>query len=108
MTVAGAVAVSAPRVNDRRVDDNGERMRFRSSILPPYARRSPAVTEVLPLLYLHGLPPMARRQRPGRSRLMSPAGRRNPELMRSLCGPFTMSLASVMSVRRRPGSAVSP
>jgi putative transposase len=55
VTVAGAVEVSAPRVNDRRVDDNGERMRFRSSILPPYARRSPAVTEVLPLLYLHGL-----------------------------------------------------
>ena len=47
MTVAGAVAVSAPRVNDRRVDDNGERMRFRSSILPPYARRSPAGTESL-------------------------------------------------------------
>ena len=56
VTVAGAVAVSAPRVNDRRVDEEtGERMRFRSSILPPYARRSPAVTEVLPLLYLHGL-----------------------------------------------------
>ena len=56
VTVAGAVAVSAPRVNDRRVDEeSGLRMRFRSSILPPYARRSPAVTEVLPLLYLHGL-----------------------------------------------------
>ncbi len=24
-------------------------------ILPPYARRSPKVAEVLPLLYLHGL-----------------------------------------------------
>jgi len=36
VTVAGAVAVSAPRVNDRRVDEeNGQRMRFRSSILPP-------------------------------------------------------------------------
>ena len=55
VTVAGAVPVSAPRVNDHRVDEDGERMRFRSSILPPYARRSPAVTEVLPLLYLHGL-----------------------------------------------------
>ena len=56
VTVAGAVAVSAPRVNDRRVDEEtGKRLRFRSSILPPYARRSPAVTEVLPLLYLHGL-----------------------------------------------------
>ncbi|MGH2528269.1 MAG: IS256 family transposase [Actinomycetota bacterium] len=53
---AGAVEVAAPRVNDRRVDGStGERSRFRSSILPPYARRSPKVAEVLPLLYLHGL-----------------------------------------------------
>jgi transposase-like protein len=55
-TAAGAVAVRAPRVNDRRVDDaTGQRLRFRSVILPPYARRSPKVAEVLPLLYLHGL-----------------------------------------------------
>jgi putative transposase len=55
MTVAGSIPVVAPRVNDKRVDEDGERMRFRSVILPPYARRSPKVTEVLPLLYLHGL-----------------------------------------------------
>jgi putative transposase len=55
-TVAGAVAVRAPRINDRRVDDDtGERLKFRSVIVPPYARRSPKVTELLPLLYLHGL-----------------------------------------------------
>lgn len=55
-TVAGAVAVQAPRVNDRRVDEaTGERLRFRSVVLPPYARRSPKVADVLPLLYLHGL-----------------------------------------------------
>lgn len=52
---AGSVEVKAPRVNDRRVDDDGERKKFRSVILPPYMRRSPKVTEVLPLLYLHGL-----------------------------------------------------
>ena len=52
---AGAVEVKAPRVNDRRVDENGSRHRFNSVILPPYMRRSPKVTEVLPLLYLHGL-----------------------------------------------------
>ncbi len=52
---AGAVEVKAPRVNDRRVDENGARKRFTSVILPPYMRRSPKVTEVLPLLYLHGL-----------------------------------------------------
>jgi putative transposase len=33
----------------------GQRCRFRSSILPPWCRRSPKVTEVLPLLSLHGL-----------------------------------------------------
>src|SRR5215207_9307816 len=52
---AGAVEVKAPRVNDKRVDDNSQRRRFKCMILPPYVRRSPKVTEVLPLLYLHGL-----------------------------------------------------
>jgi putative transposase len=56
LTAAGAVAVQAPRVNDRRVDPvTGQRARFRSVILPPWCRRSPKVAEVLPLLYLHGL-----------------------------------------------------
>jgi transposase-like protein len=55
-TAAGVMEVSAPRVNDRRVDGaSGERQRFRSSILPPWCRKSPKVSEVLPLLYLHGL-----------------------------------------------------
>jgi len=52
---AGAVELKAPRVNDRRVDEDGNRQRFKSVILPSYMRRSPKVTEVLPLLYLHGL-----------------------------------------------------
>jgi transposase-like protein len=53
---AGAIEVRAPRVDDRRTDPaTGERLRFASSIVPPYARRSPKVAEVLPLLYLHGL-----------------------------------------------------
>jgi putative transposase len=30
-------------------------MRFSSAILPPWARKTPQVSEVLPLLYLHGL-----------------------------------------------------
>jgi len=47
-TAAGAVEVTAPRVNDKRTDPHtGGRMRFSSAILQ--------VTEVLPLLYLHGL-----------------------------------------------------
>jgi transposase-like protein len=53
---SGTVAVRAPRVNDKRTDDEtGERKKFSSRILPAYARRSPKVTEVLPILYLHGL-----------------------------------------------------
>jgi len=56
LTSAGAVEVTAPRVNDKRTDpDTGERARFSSAILPPWARKTPKVTEVLPLLYLHGL-----------------------------------------------------
>ncbi len=55
-TAAGAVPVRAPRVNDRRIDPvTGERKRFASAILPAWARKSPRVAEVLPLLYLHGL-----------------------------------------------------
>lgn len=54
-TAAGAVAVRQPRINDKRHDDSGERERFASAILPAWARKSPQVAEVLPLLYLHGL-----------------------------------------------------
>jgi putative transposase len=56
LTSAGAVEVTVPRVNDRRTDPaTGERRRFSSAILPPWARKTPKITEVLPLLYLHGL-----------------------------------------------------
>src|SRR5215218_6958692 len=55
-TVAGSIPVRAPRGDDRRIDpQTGERIRFRSVLLPPWCRRSPKVAEVLPLLYLHGL-----------------------------------------------------
>jgi len=50
------VQVKAPRVNDRRIDaETGEHKRFSSAILPPWARKTPKISEVLPLLYLHGL-----------------------------------------------------
>jgi transposase-like protein len=55
-TAAGAVPVRQPRVNDKRIGETmGERMRFSSAILPAWARKSPQFSEVLPLLYLHGL-----------------------------------------------------
>lgn len=50
MTGAGSLPVQAPRVNDRR-----DGHRFSSYILPRYARRSPKVADVLPVLYLRGL-----------------------------------------------------
>ena len=42
MIGSGTIPVRAPRVNDKRVDEEtGERQRFSSRILPAYARRSP-------------------------------------------------------------------
>jgi len=56
LTSAGAVEVTAPRVNDKRIDPaTSQRRRFSSAILPPWARKTPKIAEVLPLLYLHGL-----------------------------------------------------
>jgi hypothetical protein len=43
-TAAGVVPVRAPRVNDKRIDEEtGERRRFSSAILPAWARKSPQV-----------------------------------------------------------------
>jgi putative transposase len=56
ITAAGLVPVRAPRVNEKRTDPaTWERKRFASAILPAWARKSPRVAEVVPLLYLHGL-----------------------------------------------------
>jgi transposase-like protein len=56
LTSAGAVEVTVPRVNDKRTDPaTGGCKRFSSAILPPWCRKTPKITEVLPLLYLHGL-----------------------------------------------------
>jgi putative transposase len=49
-TAAGELEIEAPRVDDRR-----EGFQFKSKILPPWARRSPKVREVLPVLYLRGI-----------------------------------------------------
>ena len=53
---AGAVEVTVPRVSGKRTGpETGERKRFSPAVLPPWARKTPKVTEVLPLLCLHGL-----------------------------------------------------
>jgi transposase-like protein len=54
MTGIGAVAVRCPRVRDRG-ERGGERIRFSSAILPPYARRSKSLEVLIPILYLKGI-----------------------------------------------------
>ena len=49
-TGIGAVTVKAPRVRDR-----AGQLRFASSILPPYLRRTKTMEELLPWLYLKGI-----------------------------------------------------
>jgi len=55
VTGVGAVEVCQPRINDRRVDAEGRRIRFESKLLPPYLRRARSVDELVPWLYLKGI-----------------------------------------------------
>jgi putative transposase len=54
-TGIGPITVQQPRVNDRRLDENGQRMRFTSAILPPYLRKTRSIEELIPWLYLKGI-----------------------------------------------------
>ena len=54
-TGIGAVTVKRPRVRDRDPQATGGRIRFTSSILPPYLRRAKSVEALLPWLYLKGI-----------------------------------------------------
>jgi len=51
LTGAGPVAVKVPKVRDR----SGTGVKFNSSIVPPYVRKSPRVSAALPWLYLKGI-----------------------------------------------------
>ncbi len=51
----GPIEVKPPRVNDRRVDEDGVRFRFTSKILPPYLRKTRVIEELVPWLYLKGI-----------------------------------------------------
>jgi putative transposase len=53
-TGIGPVAVRQPRVRDRGAAD-GERIRFSSTLLPRYARRTKSLDALLPVLYLRGI-----------------------------------------------------
>ena len=54
-TGLGSVSVQRPRINDRRTDAAGDRIRFTSKILPPYLRRTKSIEELIPWLYLKGV-----------------------------------------------------
>jgi len=51
----GPIEVTQPRVDDRRVDENGVRFRFTSKILPPYLRKTKSIEDLVPWLYLKGI-----------------------------------------------------
>ena len=54
-TGIGPVTVRQPRVDDQRIDENGQRIRFVSKILPPYLRKTKGIEELIPWLYLKGV-----------------------------------------------------
>jgi transposase-like protein len=54
LTGAGPLRVRQPRVRDWG-DHDGEKVAFRSAILPPYLRRSKTIDELIPWLYLRGI-----------------------------------------------------
>jgi putative transposase len=55
LTGLGSLDVTQPRVHDKRVGPDGQRMRFTSAILPPYLRRTKSLDELVPWLYLKGI-----------------------------------------------------
>ena len=55
VTGVGTLQVRAPRVEDKRIDEQGRKFRFHSQILPPYLRRTRSVEELIPWLYLKGI-----------------------------------------------------
>jgi transposase-like protein len=54
-TGVGSIEVSRPRVNDKRIDEEGKRFTFTSKVLPPYLRRTRSIEELIPWLYLKGV-----------------------------------------------------
>ena len=50
LTGIGTVPVQVPRVRDRGANPDGTKIKFRSSILPPYLRKAKSVEELLPFL----------------------------------------------------------
>src|SRR6059058_3579952 len=54
-TGIGPVAVSRVKIRDRGAASDDDRVRFSSSILPKWARRTRSLDALLPILYLRGV-----------------------------------------------------
>ena len=54
-TGIGPVEVERVKIRDRAADEDGERIRFTSAILPLWARRTKSLDTLLPVLYLRGI-----------------------------------------------------
>jgi transposase-like protein len=54
-TGIGPVEVRRVKLRDRGAGENGQRIRFTSAILPRWARRTPSLDALLPILYLRGV-----------------------------------------------------
>jgi len=54
VTEAGPLEIAQPRDRDKSADVT-DRVRFSSSILPPYLRKSRSIEELIPWLYLKGI-----------------------------------------------------
>jgi transposase-like protein len=55
VTGIGAVDIKAPRVRDQTQNLVSHPIRFSSSILPPYLRKTKSLEELIPFLYLKGI-----------------------------------------------------
>ena len=54
-TGIGPVPVKVPRARDRQPDNESGLIRFRSSLLPPYLKKTKSMEELIPWLYLKGV-----------------------------------------------------
>jgi hypothetical protein len=104
LTSAGAVEVTVPRVNDKRTDPaTGERRRFFSAIVPPWARRTPKITGVLPIPRLTGPRPSSPPSQSIPCALCAP-----PAPQASLAPKRRWARAAWMDQKTRPGVLFCP
>jgi len=54
-TGIGPISVRRPRVEDRRTDENGDKLHFSSKLVPPYVRKTASLEAAIPWLYLRGI-----------------------------------------------------